>query len=423
MKLYEAIIALLITICSLHIPNIYANNQIEIIAHTMAVNKEGHLFAGSRYGGIYQTLDNGQSYELLGLQSASVEVVAVNPSNDIFAGTLNKGIYRSQDNGNIWKAINNGLSEESIIACFLFLKDGTLLVICDGDIYRSNDNGDTWNISGFSGNDARWLIQLTNDDILVCTWDQGIYRSTDNGFTWALTGETTTKLNTIKLIEGQDGTLYACTRGQGLYISNDTGNNWMGANLGSNKENIHFVSIDSDGNAYTSIENFGVYQSTNNGGSWVRTFLHLPAQVFEMVFIEDGHIYAGTAHGLIHSSTNGDEWQHKPLPADETTMGNLHVHTIATNSLGDVIVGKEFGGVFRSVDNGEIYDDLGFHTSDVEVISINESDIIFLGTSGEGAFRSMDNGNTWTHLTAGEGNLWVWGLRKTKSLVLPHVRA
>ena len=92
------------------------------------------------------------------------------------------------------------------------------------------------------------------------------------------------------------------------------------------------------------------------------------------------------------------------------TGADLHVHTLAANTKGDVFVGSEFGGIIRVENKGSSYVKLGFEESDIEVMAVNSADVVFAGTSAEGVFRSVDNGDSWTQVNNGLGEEpWVWG--------------
>ena len=70
-----------------------------------------------------------------------------------------------------------------------------------------------------------------------------------------------------------------------------------------------------------------------------------------------------------------------------------------------------FGGVFRSTDNGENWEEVnqGVITTDVRALAVNPSGDIFAGTYPSfGVYRSTDNGETWTAVNEGLtcGNIW-----------------
>ena len=73
------------------------------------------LFAGTLIHGIYKTLDNGTSWNLLGMTGYYINCFAVSGSH-IFVGTDNSGIFASDDNGATWHAVNIGLVSYDILS-------------------------------------------------------------------------------------------------------------------------------------------------------------------------------------------------------------------------------------------------------------------------------------------------------------------
>ncbi len=101
-----------------------------------------------------------------------------------------------------------------------------------------------------------------------------------------------------------------------------------------------------------------------------------------------------------------------PQSPDQGSGQNFWAHTngpqggdgiaLATNPSGDVFVGTQGDGVFRSTDNGETWTGVnnGLTATNVRALAINSASHIFAGTFG-GAFRSTDNGDSWTAVNNG----------------------
>ena len=84
---------------------------------SLAISSSGDVFAGTWYGGVYRSTNNGSSWTLTsnGLPFANEPgySLAINSSGEVFAGT-NGGVYRSTDNGSRWTLANNGLINTSV---------------------------------------------------------------------------------------------------------------------------------------------------------------------------------------------------------------------------------------------------------------------------------------------------------------------
>ena len=82
-------------------------------------------------------------------------------------------------------------------------------------------------------------------------------------------------------------------------------------------------------------------------------------------------------------------------------MTTLDVRGFGINSNGDIFVGTS-GGVFRSTDNGDNWNQInnGLPSTTVVAFGISDSDDIFAGTFG-GVFSSTDNGDNWSETNTG----------------------
>ena len=369
----------------------------------IATNSGGDAFVGSKYGGLFR-VEKSCTYKFLGFWNSDIQTIAVNSSDVLFIGSTVHGIYKSDNNGDNWDVSNEGFESVPNAWDFHFLDNGDILTGITGGIYRSINNGESWVMAGLDGYTVKCFTQTGSGDILAGTADNGIFRSSDNGLSWSLTDESTVPLQTGKLITGPDGTLYASTWGQGIYRSTDNGASWEQLKLETSDPRINFVTFAENGTMYTSAEDDGVFLSADNGETWERVFEDF-FRVKALHIEPDGTMYSGLwGSGMLTSTDNGDSWKYMAMPLYS------YVHTITENSVGDIYVGTEYGGVFRSDDKGNSYQYLGFDDSDVEVIAVNEIDDVFVGTSAEGVFRSNNRGESWTQVNSrlGTGS-WVWG--------------
>ena len=393
-----------------NITTVFASESLSsLYVHTIAENSQGEIFIGSEKGGVYRLCSDNESIGYLGFINSDVEVIGINSSDVIFVGTSAEGVFRSEDNGESWTKTNNGLGYKPWVWGFLFLDNGDILVGITGGVYRSSDNGETWISSGLDTYAVRWFIQSADGNILAGTVYGGIFRSSDNGATWELTNKSTTSFLTVRFASGPDNAIYASTWGQGIYRTYNNGDTWENITPYTYDPRINFVTIDNNGNIYTSAENDGMYISTDNGSTWesINESFH---RVKVLHIASNGIMYIGRwGSGVYYSENGGDLW-YKIKNIPEEIPQDIHIHTLATNSQGDVFAGSEYGGVYRLTENGETSKYLGFINSDVEIISINSSDVIFVGTSAEGVYRSEDNGESWVQINNGLGSEpWVWG--------------
>src|SRR4030095_14512901 len=93
----------------------------------LARNAIGHVFVGTQGGGVFRSIDNGESWTGInnGLTATNVRALAISPVDHVFSGTFG-GVFRSTDNGDHWIGVNNGLEFPFLIS---------LAVNADGDIF------------------------------------------------------------------------------------------------------------------------------------------------------------------------------------------------------------------------------------------------------------------------------------------------
>ena len=118
--------------------------------NSLAINSNGEIFAGTVFGGVFRSSDNGGNWSAIntGLTDTRVRALAINSNGEIFAGTNGGGIFRSTDNGDNWSAINTGLTTTNVSALAIN-SSGAIFAGGDG-VFRSSDNGDNWSPTGLT---------------------------------------------------------------------------------------------------------------------------------------------------------------------------------------------------------------------------------------------------------------------------------
>ena len=138
------------------------------------------------------------------------------------------------------------------------------------------------------------------------------------------------------------------------------------------------------------------------------------------VFNSNGDIFIGTDTGGMYRSTdNGDSW----IQINNGLTAS-NVWSLAINSNEDIFAGAMIAdfdttdnGVYRSTDNGDSWTQInnGLSGLDVGCLAINSNGDIFAGTGvwyieGDGVFRSTNNGENWTQINNGLTELDVHSL-------------
>src|SRR5919201_6252537 len=175
---------------------------------------------------------------------------------------------------------------------------------------------------------------------------------------------------------------------------------------------------------YAGLRNTGVRRTRDGGRTWVDCALPEPGAFSLAVSAADGAVYAGTEPSrLFRSDDGGDSWVELDalleLPSRSTWSfpprpWTSHVRWIAPNphDADLLLVGIELGGLMRSSDGGESWQDhrpgaqrdvhsLAWHAR-VEGRAYE--------AGGGGAAWSDDGGETWRPADAGRDRNYTWAL-------------
>jgi hypothetical protein len=128
------------------------------VVNAIIENSDGILFAGVidffGGGGVYHSLDNGDSWQQVGLNNKFISSLAVSSSGVLFTGSRGDyeygggGVYRSEDNGLTWEEIAYNV----LVTSMAIDPNDVIYIGCtnehggQGGVFRSVDNGDTWEL-------------------------------------------------------------------------------------------------------------------------------------------------------------------------------------------------------------------------------------------------------------------------------------
>jgi len=283
----------------------------------LAINVSGHIFAASYGGGIFRSMDNGNSWIAVnsGLTNTNVRALAINSTSGyIFAGTGGGGIFRSMDNGASWTAQNNGLTNTDVYALAIN-PSGHIFAGANRQIFRSSDNGASWTnvFNGFTNVVA--LAINSNGHIFAGTSNQ-VFRSSDNGTSW--TNVFNIGFNSVvALAINSSGHIFSGTDGGGVYRSTNNGNNWTPVNSGLTNLMVVALAINPSGYIFAGTNGGGVYRSTNDGNNWTPVNSGLTDfKVGALAINSSGYIFAGTFGGFVFKSVQSTAPNRLPVVAD-----------------------------------------------------------------------------------------------------------
>jgi hypothetical protein len=160
--------------------------------------------------------------------------------------------------------------------------------------------------------------------------------------------------------------------------------------------NAYTMALNSQGTIFISVSypsGMGIIRSYDDGLHWEK-LSGLPNEAFGCIYIDDAdNIYAGSSK-VYFSGDNGLTWS---LIFTGTGFGITSIHK---NSNDDIFIGL-WGGIFKSVDNGNFWTQVLFLPNNEVINSIIEENPgkLYAGTinfiSGGGVYQSLNWGDTW----------------------------
>ena len=366
---------------------------------SIVINQSDWIYAGSYFYGVFRSKTNGESWEHV-YSGAAVTCLGISPKGYIFAGKAEGGILRSSDDGNSWVPISidppHDITSLAIDSSGKIVASvGNPYVPIDWGLYLSNDNGSTWTQVIFGSSAERSRVAVNDAGTFYAgAWYDGYYSSSD-GVTWnPITSPVDSAVYSIIFNEG---IAYIGTY-TGVYSSSDFAT-WSCVGGGCGDENLNYVNclafspITGDLFAGTSpgYGMGGMFRYSNQNPNWIRFNDGIRnMQISSLAVNSTGDIFAGTScMGVFRTSDNGDRWNELNFPVEDR-----FVRALAINPVDDIFAGCAYG-LYRSTDNGEAWVQVN-GTWNVSSLAINSYGHIFAGYGGgDGVFRSTDNGVTW----------------------------
>jgi len=318
------------------------------------IDSKGMIYSGSGLDGIYRSIDNGNSWESIGLKHPYYYIFSfvVSSSGEFFAGDLTwYGLFRSSDTGRTWNFINRGIPTNQIgmlpeVHKLAINSKSHVFAVTTRGLYVSRDNGNNWSGLLYPASS----IFITSDDRIFVGSNNKLYRSIDDGASW-----TVLALPTIR-----------------AFFQDELGELW-----GISGQKYLFHSVD--------------------GEQWSQAEVTAPADIRILAKNPQGPMLAvSSGDGVFLSATNSDTGWSK-LPHD---FAQKNINVAAFSPAGDLFVATE-DNLFRSKDNGKTWSPLGAFSgyfARVYSLAINQKGYLFVGTYSQGVFRSTDDGGTWTPL-------------------------
>ena len=335
-----------------------------------------HILTGSPTGGVWSTLDGGNSWIPLTdyLSTLDILAVSISPHNNqtYFIGT-NNGIYKSLDGGSNWEKITSSKTtrvkpdpknENIVMAC------GPL------GIFRSTNSGNSFS-SVSNKNSLDLEYHLTNSDIIYASGSTFL-KSIDNGLSFVEISGPSGTYSRLAVSKAEPNSVWITTTSgnefANLYKSTNSGSSftsihtsetdyfekygWYGIDLAVSNENANII--------YTG--GMELYRSTDGGNSFS---LYVPWTYYD----------AGTKY--IHADIHSLEW------ADST---------LYTGTDGGISKGQNSENSFIDLSNG-------LNTRQFYLIDISETDPtkILGGAQDNGTISTYGTNYSWQEWLGADG--------------------
>ncbi len=407
------------------------------------INKNDTLFIAGK-GGVYQSVDLGNTWTSIGLQATEVTDLAISGNyllaigrggcyrmnfyesqwekvisgyfqtidakdSIVFLGSGFRGIYRSKNYGKDWEENNNGIDNYDIDKIFI-TSSNVVLASAAGTsgsgVFRSFDWGDSWkridpyqfawNFEGITEfNNTLYAFDFVNQ--------AKVYKSTDNGLTWFLPEYSSPPADIINTIYADNKGLYVGVDNYGFFRSTNEGASWVKINNGL--ENLTLTDI-SGNSSKLFLTNFdGFYSTDKDHINWEKHNTGINDLEIYTIAQNSKYIFIGSSgSGLFRAKKDLSELEEMDIGYNNKFVTSV----LAVDSLLFVLVSSwsdhYYSSLYVSSNNGETWRKLNPNLDSAELETIvGNRKVLFIG-SGFGVFRSTNNGETWEKMTNGMPN-------------------
>ncbi|MBE9071033.1 putative baseplate assembly protein [Microcystis sp. LEGE 08355] len=329
---------------------------------TLVITSDGTVFLGTNKG-LYRNKNQGDHWEIItgGLSQQPIFSLLLTSDDQLFVGTVNGGVFRSVDGGESWDRLQGLLT---------IVETNPNRKLVNATLPRTSVRSIAWNNH-----------DLSKPATLFVGTDNGIFRLTMGGRSWQptnrglphyneQTGQTSLIIYALA-INPINGYLYAGTN-LGIFASSDQGNCWRSLNKGlpnyqkqvasssaklprlnnclpstetaiTIKSIIHYQEPQSQICYLFVVTEAGIFRSQNNGHNWQLVNNGLESPNGKIVVSSLGTLQnqnqiillAGTNQGLFSSDNHGNQWQLlDPVQ---------NIEAVATNSKNKIAIATPLG--------------------------------------------------------------------------------
>lgn len=307
------------------------------------------LYVGAPQGGLWVSVDGGNSWEVLTDQQPTLGVssIIVNYENPdiILIGTGDRdagdsdgmGVFKSTDGGASWMMSNTGMGNRTVGRMIQDPNDADIIIAAtDGGIYKSTDMGENWTFTQ-GGNFKDVVFKPDNSDIVYTITASTFYKSTDNGdsFVNSSSGLPGGSRGAVAVSPADPEVVYVLLSSGSVYgstsKSTNAGDSWTVMSTSPNIFDYSCGGTGSSGQGWYDMDiavdptnaNFvfvggvNTWVSSNSAANWqIKSHwygdcgvdaVHADMHVYEINPLNN-RLYNGNDGGLYYTDNNGNDW-------------------------------------------------------------------------------------------------------------------
>jgi len=398
------------------------------------VSETGALLVGAYRGGIFRSVDKGESWTPVGFENnIYIFKIIQTPDGRIFTsatfigeGARNDakaGVFVSEDDGLTWQ--QTSITAENIKGVFnptseIMFASGT----GENSIYRSVDNGNSWStdviglpdsipISAIVDFNGIFFASVGDPQDAARTIGGGIYKSEDKGQTWSKSDKgisQNTKVSDLTILEN---TLFASTGypknvgDRGVFKSDDQGETWQP--MGLNDFQLRLIRTTASQQLIAGSNVSSIFISEDKGESWIQTGKEIENWLVFQVLESNNYLFANGESGIWRAAIPVKKWEQIRL-----RMGSL-----AKLSNGKILM-AENGSILSTEDNGDQWTQIADLKSEMIFLYELDSKLLVACAQEDGVYFSINNGHDWSkYNTEGfEQNAFRTAIRTPKGSLL-----
>lgn len=341
------------------------------VVASLATTSLGTLLLGTDSGGLYRSVDAGQTWDAVDLSwpccNYGIPALAAS-ARTVYAGTWGGGVHRSDDDGQTWYGTGAipGEGYPIVLALAVCRYGETVYAAGQFGVARSDDGGAGWVLVN-DGLPSSWVRTLAlRGTVLYARLDQDLYRLDPVSGTWSEWEEGLASTFAMQSISATGDGLFLATHEGGVFHLGCDDSAWVPMNDGLYDDNVDAV-VEVDQTLYAGLMGGGV-RRWDPAASW----------------------WDEVSSGL---------WNR-----DVRVMGKVGLSPLA---------GTWGAGVFLLDPDTQEWAarDSGVRSPLVTSLMADGTDV-YCGVEGAGIFKSEDQGDTWVHAVDGLDNMWVFNLAR-----------